>query len=108
LEKISWNEIAEECYDESLTFLYPIVVVKVIYADDKTERAVILQQPDGTYLVTFEKLYPYDDDELQYIDHRPHSFWIQSSQGACSIFDTEERAENAIFETPPFRYKQDP
>lgn len=54
--KLRWTKFQEECYDEQLNFIYP--VISVIYADDKTERAIILQREDKTYTTAFEKLYP--------------------------------------------------
>ena len=104
IEKIPWKEVVKECYDKNLDFIYP--VTKVIYADDKTERAVILQKPDMTYTIASQKLYPFDDDELKYIGNGLHGFWSPSEQDLCSIYDTEENAMSEIFSSPPFKYNK--
>lgn len=101
LAKIPWSEVVDECYDKQLTFMYD--VSNVIYTDNKTERAVILRKPDGLYTVAFERLYPFDDDILEYGIYDLHGFW-QNYSGFVSLFDTEERAANSIMSEPPFKY----
>ena len=103
-KKIPWNEIVKECYDKGLNFIY--LVVKVIYSDDKTERAAILQKPDMSYTISYEKLYPYDDDELKYIGNGLHGYWSPDNRSMNSIFDTEENAITAIYSEPPFKYNK--
>ena len=101
-EKISWDKIVEECYDKELSFIYD--VIKVIYTDKKTERAVILQRPDGLINVVLEKLYPFDDDDLIYLnDDDLHGYWSFSPNHNNSIFDTKERAIEAVFSELPFK-----
>jgi len=51
----TWNKIVKECYNEDLNFIFD--VVKVIYSNDREERAVILRQLDGLYTVAWQKLY---------------------------------------------------
>ena len=104
LQPISWNEIVKECYDKNLEYIYP--VVKVIYTDDKTERAVILKKPDTLYTIVFSKLYPYYEDELQYISSGLHGYWGLTTSSGNSIFDTEKDAINAVFLEPPFKYNK--
>lgn len=102
-KRLSWSDIIDECYDKQLDFT-DAFVSKVIYTDNKEKRAVILLMPNGCYSVVFEILYPYDDDELQYIATTDlHGFW---SQYDCtsSFFDTEERAVASVFSEPPFKY----
>ena len=91
----SWEEIVAACYDKQLEYLHN--VVKVIYTDDKTERAVILQKPDGLYKISLEKLCAYEE-EYGFSDLP--GYWLPYSYG--SIFDTVERAINAIMAEPPF------
>ena len=104
LKKIPWKEIVKECHDKSLGFSYP--VVKVIYTDDKAERAVILEKPDKTYTIAYETLIPFDDDELKYSSDGLHGFWNPNKESLNSVFDTEERAEKAVFCGPPFKYNK--
>ena len=101
LERIPWNEVVDECYDKQLSFVYDIT--KVIYTDDRTERAVVLQKPDGLYTVVLEKLYPFDDYELRYAES--HGYWSPYNR-IISIFDTEECAVNSIIADPPFKYNK--
>ena len=101
LAKIPWHEIVSECYDKGLEFAHP--VVRVIYSDDKSERAVILQKSDMTYTVTYERLYPYDDEELKYLYDGLHGYWGPVEQHILSIFDTEEKAINEVLSEPPFK-----
>jgi len=102
--KMSWNEVVDACYDKHLD-CFVNDVIKVIYSDDKVERAVILQRPDKLYSITFEKLCFYYDDELKYLtpDSLP-AYWCPNNSGMNSIFDTEEEALSAIMTTPPFKY----
>ena len=102
--KMSWNEVIEACYDKQLS--YCDNVIRVIYSDDRTERAVILQRMDKLYSVTFEKLFPYHDDELKYltIDSLP-AYWSPGHY-TNSIFDTVEGTVDAIMSTPPFKYNR--
>ncbi len=104
IEKVPWSEVVKACYDKNLNFTYP--VTKVIYTDDKTERAVILQKPNMSYTIAIQKLYPFDDEELKYTNHSLPGFWSPGEQDIRSIYDTEERAVNAIFAEPPFKYNK--
>lgn len=104
LQPIPWNEVVKECYDKNLEYIYP--VAKVMYADDKTERAVILKKSDALYTIDFSKLYSYDEDELQYISGGLHGYWGPAMNSGKSIFDTEEDATTAIFSEPPFKYNK--
>ena len=104
LEKIPWNEVVKECYNKGLNYIYP--VVKIIYSDDKTKRAAILQKPDMSYTISFEKLYPYDDDELKYFFNGLHGYWSHDDSSMNSIIDTEENAVIAVFSEPPFKYNK--
>ena len=104
LQPIPLSKIIEECYDKNLEYIYP--VFKVIYADDKTERAVILKTSDALYTVYFSKLYPYDEDELQYISNGLHGYWSPATGNGISVFGTEEDAATAIFSEPPFKYNK--
>lgn len=104
LEKITWSDTVKECYDIGLSFIYP--VAKVIYSDDKTERAVILQKSDILYTISFEKLYPFDDEELKYTKDSLHGYWSPNVDSMKSIFDSEANAINAIFSEPPFKYNK--
>lgn len=103
LKIIPWNEIVDECYDKQLCYIYDIA--KVIYTDDRTERAVILHKPNGLYTIIVEKLYPFDDDELKYGISDLHGYW-RTCNDVGSIFDTEERAKNSIMADPPFKYNR--
>lgn len=103
LQVIPWSEIVDECYDRQLNFMYDIS--KVIYTDDRTERAVILRKPNGLYTVIREKLYQFDDDELKYGISDLHGYW-HTENDIGSTFDTEERAENEIMTSPPFKYNR--
>ena len=102
LGKISWNEVVKECYDKGLNFIHPIV--NVIYTDDKAERAVILKKPDLSFTIAYEKLFPFDEDELKYIDNGLHGYWGPKNGSGKSVFETEESAVNSIFSEPPFKY----
>ncbi len=104
LEKIPWNQVVKKCYDKNLNFAHP--VSKIIYLDDKTERAVILKKPEGLFTLTFEKLYPFDDEELKYLSLDLHGYWSQNTCKIYGIFDTEENAINTIFSVPPFKYNK--
>ena len=104
LEQIPWRDVVDECYDKGLEFTYPIV--KVIYADNKSERAVILNRPDMTYTVVFQKLYPFDEEELKHFSVGLHGYWAPSEQDTGNVFDTEEHATNSVFSTPPFKYNK--
>ena len=100
----SWEEVLEECYDKGLSFIYPIR--KVIYTDDKAERAVILEKTDTIFTIAFEKLYQFDDDELAFINSDTHGYWAPTSYSMSSVFDTMEAAVKAIFSEPPFKYNK--
>jgi len=104
IERKPWNVVIKECYDKGLDFIYPII--KVIYSDDKAQRAVIMQKPDMLYTTTFQKLYPYNDDELRYLSVDLQGFWSTSEDNICGIFDKKENAENEIFSIPPFKYNR--
>ena len=104
LQPIPWSEVVKECYDKNLEYIYP--VAKVIYADDKIERAVILKKADALYTIDFTKLYSYDEDELQYISSGLHGYWAPAMNNGKSIFDTEEDAVIAIYSEPPFKYNK--
>ena len=104
IEAISWNEIVKECYNKNLEFMYP--VSKVIYDNDKAERAVILQKSDALFTIVFEKLYPFDDDELSYTDSDIHDYWSPNTNSMNSVFDSAEAAARAIFSEPPFKYNK--
>ena len=104
LEKIPWNEIVEECYDKNLSFIYP--VIKVIYTDDKAQRAVILEKSDALYTIVFQKLYPFDDDELQFNRDGKHGYWSPERRSMNSIFSTQESAITAVYSEPPFKYNK--
>ena len=104
LKHIPWNEIVNECYDKGLNFIYP--VTKVIYSDDKSKRVAILQKPDMSYTICFEKLYPYDDDELKHIGNGLHGYWSPDNHSMNSIFDTEENAIMSVYSEPPFKYNK--
>ncbi|MDL2273393.1 hypothetical protein LJC34_02450, partial [Oscillospiraceae bacterium OttesenSCG-928-G22] len=102
--KYSWDEIIEICYDKQLSFIHP--VIQAIYSADRTERAVVLQKPDGLYTVKFEKLYPFDEDELRYSSASClPGYWSQQG-GSNSLFDTAEHAERSIRSEPPYKYEQ--
>ena len=104
LEKIPWSEVVKECYDKSLNYNYPII--RVIYSDDKAERAVILQKLDKIFTISFEKLYPFDGDELKYCSSGClHGYWCPIYQ-RNSFFDTEESALTEIFSSHPFKYNK--
>ena len=105
LNQMQWKDIVKECYDKDLDFIYP--VAKVMYTDDKTQRAVILQRPDMTYTIMHQVLYPFDDDELEYItDGGLHGFWSPTQPSFCGIFDAIDTATNEIFSDPPFKYNK--
>ena len=98
------NEIIRECYDKGLTFVDPII--KVVYTDDKTERAVILQKSDRLYTVAFEKIYFLDDDELTYNSVGLQGYWCTDADSMNSFLDTEENAVDTIYSTPPFKFNK--
>ena len=99
---MSWDEIINTCYDKQLSG-FGNHVVKVIYADNKAERAIVLQKRDTLYCIALEKLYAYDDDELEYFDLP--AYWDPYVTRMNSIFDTKERAIEEVMLTPPFKYK---
>lgn len=98
--RIPWNEVIDECYDKQLNFWCDIA--KVIYTDERTERAVILQRSDGLYETVIERLYPFDDEELKYVGSDLHGYWSPHSKSK-SIFDTVNLAVNSIMAEPPFK-----
>jgi len=92
------NEIVVECYDEDLSFM-GYDVIKVIYTDDKEERALILKKSNEDYYkVRFEKIYICED-----YTGSVYGYWSDDNF-TVSIFNTEERAMNEILSTPPFKY----
>jgi hypothetical protein len=104
LEKIPWNEVVNECYDKELRFIHP--VAKVIYSDDRSERAVILKKSGALFTVVFERLHPLNEDELKCLAPPAlHGFW-GSYGGRKSVFDSEANASNAIFSEPPFSHNK--
>ncbi|MCL2811975.1 MAG: hypothetical protein FWD25_08835 [Clostridia bacterium] len=105
MKKIPWSEIADECYNKDLDFAYPHT--KVIYTDDKTQRAAILQKPDMTYTIMYQILYPLTDDELMYSNNGLHGYWHPKALGMISIFDTVNSAEKAVLSEPPFKYNKE-
>ena len=104
LQQIPWEDIVKECYDKNLNFSYP--VAKVIYTDEKSERAVILRKSEQMYSIVYEKLYPYDEDELKYFSLELHGYWASGEQKGVSFFETEEEAINAVFSDAPFKYNK--
>ena len=100
-EKTSWDKAVAACYDKNLCFTE--TVMRVIYSDAKTNRAVLLQRPDGFIHLVFEKLVFFDDDELLYpgTDMLP-GYWYSCSH-SYSVFDTVERAAHAVFSEVPFK-----
>ena len=104
LTEIAWEEVVKECYDQELAFIYP--VIQVIYADDKSKRAVILQKPDATYTICFETLFPFSDDELKHVSNGRHGFWSPDPGSVGSLFDTKDRAITAVYSVPPFKYNR--
>jgi len=103
--KIPWSEIVDECFNKGLDFAHPHT--KVIYTDNKTQRAVILQKPDMTYTIMYQILYPLTDDELMYSTDGLHGYWHPSALAMISIFETENSAEKAILSEPPFKYNKE-
>ena len=101
-ESIPRPEVIKKCYDKGLEFIHP--VVKVIYTDAKSERAVILQNPDMTYTVRYEKLYPFSDEEIEFLSLEVPGFW--SLQDGNSIYDTAEKATDEVLLAPPFKYNK--
>lgn len=99
-----WKQIVEECYDQNLSFAHPIV--RIVYADSKDERAVILQRPDTLFTISFEKLYPFDEDELRYSPSGLHGYWGPNACGTSSFFDSEENAMKAILSERPFKHNK--
>ena len=104
-KKVPWRKVVKECHDKDLNFTCPIA--KVIYSDEKSERAVILKKPDGLYSVVLERLFPFDDEELEYVNPSMYGYWAPYPfYGRNSIFDTEESAIFAIFSDPPLKYSK--
>ena len=98
---ILWEEIVEECYDEGLSFVYPIV--KVIYTGDKSARAVILRKSAELYTIAFERLCAFEDEELQYIENGARGYWSPTLESMRSIFDTEIEAVAEVYSVSPFK-----
>ena len=105
IEEIPWNVIIEECYETQLKFFYD--VEKVIYTNDRTERAVILKKPNGLYTIALQKLYPLTDDDLRYSVFDLPGIW-HTYDNSNSVFDTEKRAINSVMTEPPFKYNECP
>lgn len=104
LVEISWRDVVRECYDTGLNHVYAII--RVVYSDNKEQRAVILKRADGLFSVVYEDLYPYSDDELKYISAGLHGYWRPALHASKSIFDTEESAINAVYSEPSFKYNK--
>ncbi|MCL2048089.1 MAG: hypothetical protein FWG87_05110 [Defluviitaleaceae bacterium] len=104
LEPIPWSAVVSECYNQGLNFTLP--VIEVIYTDDKSERAVILQKSERLYSLVYEKLCPYHEDELKYISEGLHGFWSSCAHGNTSLFETRESAVKAVYSDAPFKYNK--
>ncbi|MHC1696117.1 MAG: hypothetical protein AB9835_12790 [Eubacteriales bacterium] len=104
MEQIPWDDIINECYDKGLDFIYP--VIKTIYTDDKTQRAIILRKPNGLFIVKYEQLFEFNDEELKYNSSGMHGFWSPMDYGTNSIYDTEKTAIREILSKPPYKYNK--
>ncbi len=88
-----WESVVEIMYDKQLdSFLDE--VVKVIYSKDKTKRYVILKSKKGFLTYGLETIYPFDEDEWQWIgrekDALPAYWGNCSGSGVKSVFEKEE------------------
>lgn len=99
LKEIPFEDIIRECYDIDLNFTSPIA--KVIYNYNNTIRAVILHRNDDTFRIHYEKLLPFDEDELKYAISKYHGFW--SPIEMSGIIDTVGTAEKIISENVEFK-----
>ena len=106
IARMPWNEFIKERYDKELDSYDQIL--RVVYSDDKTARAIIYQRPDKDmlYAVSFEKLHQCDDFELQYTSEGDSQGYWCGNSSTNSFFETEELAANAIFSEAPFRYNR--
>lgn len=71
----------------------------MVYTENRENRAVILQRPDGLYTVELGTLYPFDEEELQYGVSDLSGYWRSGG-----IFDTPDCAEACIRSAPPYKY----
>ena len=98
---LSMEEIASIMYDKQLDYTFE--VVKTIYSKDKTKRYVLLKANDGTIRYQYEKLVPYDAEELQYLkpDSLP-AYWSLVSD-TNHIFDSIDTAIKEIQSDPEYK-----
>lgn len=88
-----WDEIVNNSFDKELNFALPIE--KVVYNTAKNTRAVILHRNDGTYSITYQHLFSFDDDGIIYYDTNGSVHW-QEAISCQSIVDTVQKAEKEI------------
>lgn len=104
-----WDEIIEMCYDKQLGG-YDDAIEKVIYSKSKDFRAIILRTSTNIYTVSYEKLYPWDEEDKyemsEYWSGGLPGYWggfSTSAIGTKSFYDSLKTAEREIFSIPEFR-----
>lgn len=104
-----WEEIVEMCYDKQLD-CYEDYMEKVIYSKSKDFRAIIFKTSTDIYTVSYEKLYPWDEEDeyemIEYWSGGLPGYWGGFSTSAVStnsFYDSLKTAEREIFSMPEFK-----
>lgn len=101
-----WEEIVEMCYDKQLD-CYEDYMEKVIYSKSKDFRAIIFKTSTDIYTVSYEKLYPWDEEDkyemIEYWSGGLPGYWESTGDGMTSFYGSIQTAEKEIFLTPQFR-----
>ena len=88
----AWETVVEIMYDRDLD-KFGGEVIRVIYAADRSMRYVILKNGKGFLTYRLEKIYPFSEDEWQYVGRHASALpamWeqVRGGQGK-SIFSCE-------------------
>lgn len=96
----TWEEVVEKCYGQEVSLIPNYTVEKVIYTKTKDFRVIIYKKKD-MYFTIYERLYAWDEDELQYGCNLP-GYWCPTGENT-SVFDSIKTAEREIYSMPQFK-----
>ncbi len=97
-----WEEVVEKCYGQEISLIPEYTVEKVIYTKAKDFRVILYKKKNkDMYFTIYEKLYAWDEEELQYGCNLP-GYWCPTGENT-SVFDTLETAEREIYSMPEFK-----
>lgn len=105
----SWEQTVEIMHNKNLSCIDAEEILQVVYTKDKTKRAIILKDKKGLYGYLTEELFPFDENEWQFVSQDENALpgmWIGAATGldGSSYFSTQEDAMKELMCDPWYKH----